>query len=164
MMYLDQLHQFKLKTVRLVDSKFGTAEEVERQSIERQKTYIQTRRWVDLVSDDQPGLTALVSLGIRLIKAEDSESEDPYTYYSLEAKYAVEFELEKEARDDFDKSFLDKFVDATPINIVWPFWRENIFSTLRSASLPTPEVPLMPAVFQSDTTDADGPENGDPEA
>jgi hypothetical protein len=155
--YLEQLSQIKLKTVRLLESNFSTCDRIDRYAIDPDVTSIQTRRWTEVVvlDDDEPGadreLTVVAQFGIRLIKNEDELSADPYCFYTLEAKYAVAFEVIEPERA-FEGEFLKKFADRAPVNIVWPFWREHIFSTLREASLPTPEVSLMPAARQADTT------------
>lgn len=165
MSYLDELQHLKLKSVRLVESNFETSPRVDLEKFSADSSNIQTRRWVEY-DRDAPEITTVVWLGIRLIKSEEVTSEDPFAFYTLESKYALHFELsdhlEDEEKENFYERFFSKFFHTGPINIVWPFWREHIFSTLRSASLPMPEIALMPAVFKAETTEdnSDG-ENAD---
>ncbi len=84
----------------------------------------------------QTMLRALVRLGVRMVPTE-KENSDPI--FTLETTFCADyFVLTPPTEDAFQE-----FVDFNCIHNVWPFWRQHVFDTLKTASLPVPSVPLF---------------------
>lgn len=111
------------------------------------RTKLQSRHEVqsellDAQTEDGEDITVLrakVSLGIRVnfVEADDVE---PEFLHSLEAVFAVEYIVLRPLSEEQMRDFC-KF-NCT--HNVWPFWRQYVFDTLKSASLPVISVPFFP--------------------
>ena len=77
-----------------------------------------------------------VELGLRAILV--MEGEEPL--HTIEATFAVEYRITNPLQHDK----MPEFIEFNCAHNVWPFWREHVFSTLRSASLPRLNVPFFP--------------------
>lgn len=169
-MTFDPIKCFRLSTIRLDRATFSTNDDIEALQITDDSSVVETRRWVthafDMTKSNEERLKAIVNCGLRLTKplglqaelpeiaansgavgelehAEDGEPPSPLVYYTIEAAFAVDFVV---VCKDYTDQDLAHFVAANAAHVAWPFWREHVFSTLRAASLPPAEVPLMPPV------------------
>lgn len=85
-------------------------------------------------------LRALVKLGVRMVHKTDAESEEEAkSIYTLETTFLADYFI----LDTPSEKIFQHFVDFNCIHNVWPFWRQHVFETLKSASLPVPSVPLF---------------------
>jgi len=82
---------------------------------------------------------AFVILGLRAVKELEDNDEDVDIYFSLEAVYRVDYLLKEKLSDEE----AEEFAQFNSVHNVWPFWRQHVFETLRSAELPRLNVPLM---------------------
>ncbi len=80
-----------------------------------------------------------VILGLRAVKEIEDNNEDVDIYFSLEAVYRVDYLL----KDKLSDEEAEEFAQFNSVHNVWPFWRQHVFETLRSAELPRLNVPLM---------------------
>lgn len=160
-MSLDPIESFKVSNVRLSASQLQTAERIESIEITKKTSLVQARRWVthyfstyELEGNSGEFLLAQVHLGLRVVARtaqDDGEgsSHDLQVLCAIEATITVEFEVLKR---EFDEAELQDFLDRNAVHIAWPFWREHVFSTLRAASLPMVEVPLLAGVAKQRKT------------
>ncbi|SEO74392.1 Preprotein translocase subunit SecB [Luteibacter sp. UNC138MFCol5.1] len=110
------------------------------------KTRIQSRESVEselLEAVTEAGepiklLRAKVNLGIRIVFLESPEG-TPTTLHLVEATFAVEYLVIREPSEEQ----LAQFCKWNCIHNVWPFWRQYVFDTLKSASLPVVAVPFF---------------------
>lgn len=133
----------KIQDIYLWDSKLERHLEYQ-PAIHGEKMHVQSRRafepeLVDATAQDGQTIELFrvkVTLGIRAIYA----GEDDEPLHSLEATFAVEYEILSALPHDK----MSEFIEFNSAHNVWPFWREHVFSTLRSASLPVLNVPFFP--------------------
>ncbi|MCO6413347.1 MAG: hypothetical protein J5I92_11420 [Thiogranum sp.] len=79
-------------------------------------------------------------MGIRAVKeGDDDEDDEVEIYFTLEATYRVDYNQKK----PLSAEEADEFSKFNSVHNVWPFWRQHVFETLRSADLPKLQVPLM---------------------
>lgn len=141
---------FQVANIRLVGSTFETIAVVESEKI-GENSIVQTRRWItpDIrayqVGDlEQSALFVTVHLGMRLLRVNaDGDSTQEVAddvIFRLEAAFRAEFKI---INSSYAEADFQQFIDVNATHIVWPFWREHVFSTLRKACLPAVEVPLM---------------------
>lgn len=175
-MAFDPSQAFRLHTVKLAYANFCIANDSEAVSLDDGRTTVQARRWVvpslkqeKVDDDDEAVLRVLVHLGLRKVTIQSRESvgaedgsngsrkqtsnskDDVLVHYEIEAHFAVEFVINNtpDTQEDFER-----FIEVNAVHIAWPFWREHVFSTLRAASLPLAEVPLLaPARAQKKSAD-----------
>ena len=144
---------FRLGNVRLMSSSFATLERIDLEPVSDDDV-IQTRRWneAELFEGETPGgekktgLFVTVNLGLRRVRAHDAQAQEnaqETVLYCIEAAFLVDFEVIDKAYSEDD---VQHFSDANACHIVWPFWREHVFRTLRDAVLPATEVPLLAPV------------------
>lgn len=158
-MSLDPIKCFRLGSIRLKGSSFITATNIDELEITPSTTVAQTRRMFEhrIATGQKSGedieastLHTTIKLGIRLVKTSQGApappAEDADIVYTLEAEFGVDFLV---TSTEFSDDELNDFVRRNAVHIAWPFWREHAFSTLRAASLPIVEIPLMPAVKRS---------------
>lgn len=150
---------FRLGNVRLVSSSFSTMPRIESEHI-GDDDEIQTRRWneAEIREGEFPdgtrkaGLFVTVNLGIRRLRPHapegSVEAAPDVTLYCVEASFRADFEVVEASYGDED---LDRFSDANACHIVWPFWREHVFRTLRDAALPMVDVPLLAPLVDAST-------------
>lgn len=84
-------------------------------------------------------LRTKVTLGIRATFA-DHEGAKPELLHLVEATFAVEYLVLR----PIDEEQIQSFSKFNCIHNVWPFWRQYVFDTLKSASLPVISVPFFP--------------------
>lgn len=133
----------KIQDIYLWDSKLERHLEYQ-PGVHGDKMHVQTRRafkpeLIDATAQDGQKAELFrvkVTLGIRAIYA--GKDDDPL--HSLEATFAVEYQILNTLPDDK----MSEFIEFNSAHNVWPFWREHVFSTLRSASLPVLNVPFFP--------------------
>lgn len=110
------------------------------------KTRIQARESVEtelLDAETDAGkplkvLRAKVNLGIRVVYLEQVDAE-PVALHAVEATFAVEYLMVREPSEEQ----LAGFCQWNCIHNVWPFWRQYVYDTLKSASLPVVSVPFF---------------------
>jgi len=83
-----------------------------------------------------------VNIGLRAVKEIEGD-EEVDVYFSIEAVYRVDY-LQKEKLTDKEG---EEFSQFNSVHNVWPFWRQHVFETLRSAELPRLNVPLMRGII-----------------
>jgi hypothetical protein len=153
-MDFDPTKSFRLNNIRLASANFTTVENVAEMVIDQEDHTIQTRRWVfhsfvDRVTDSGSInlLQVSVNLGLRLVESLDSSSEtseeDEKIVYTIEVALITEFEL---MDTSFSEEDVEQFAERNAVHVAWPFWRQHVFSTLQSASLPVLQIPLMAGV------------------
>lgn len=111
------------------------------------KTKLQSRQAVEpelldaKTEDGQPVklLRAKVTLGIRVLYAEKDDAE-PVVLHELEATFAVEYLVLR----SLNEQQTSEFCEFNCVHNVWPFWRQYVYDTLKSASLPVISVPFFP--------------------
>lgn len=111
------------------------------------KTKLQSRQAVesellDAKTEDGQAvklLRAKVTLGIRVLYAEKDEAE-PLVLHKLDATFAVEYLVLR----PLDEQQTNDFCEFNCVHNVWPFWRQYVYDTLKSASLPVISVPFFP--------------------
>lgn len=84
-------------------------------------------------------LRTKVTLGIRATYAGE-EGTEPALLHLIEATFAVEYIVLRE----IDEKQINSFCEFNCIHNVWPFWRQYVYDTLKSASLPVISVPFFP--------------------
>lgn len=115
----------------------GRTVQQERRGVEGQQLEV-----TDIDGEVFDVLRALVSLGTRSVYvAEGSENPDDSAgvLYEIVATFAVSYKVVKPPPEEE----LQQFFQFNCIHNVWPFWRQHVFSTLKSASLPLIEVPFF---------------------
>lgn len=83
-----------------------------------------------------------VNFGARAVELNDdmdSEIDDPKILYNIEASYRLDYEL----LQSLSKEEANEFSKFNSVHNAWPFWREHVYTTLRSADLPMLNIPLM---------------------
>lgn len=142
---------FRLRNVRLVSSTFTTAERIEWERMEGADE-VEALRWNSaeiregkLPNDTkETGLFVTVKVGIRRVRPAPPNDETGNAarkvLYCVEAAFRTDFEILDASYSDED---LARFSSANACHLVWPFWREHVFRTLRDAALPLIEVPLL---------------------
>jgi hypothetical protein len=157
-MSLDPIKCFRLREIKVRNARFRPAKDIDDLVIDAAKTTVQTRRWVEHAFGKRAGengqadfLKTIVHFGLRLVNiAADQlgsgEEGKDQVVYTIESSFAVYFEIKCR---DYDEAGLAHFLEANVPHIAWPFWREHVFSTLRSASLPLVDIPLMPGIPKS---------------
>lgn len=154
-MAFDPTKCFAVLNVRLKNCALWTHPHLDDVILVDEKTTVQTRKWTEhkfVQVDGAEHLKTVIHLGTRLVRdsrldqsegEEEPDPDDAHVFYSLEAHFAVDFLVREKQCSDNE---LSKFVSANATHIAWPFWRAFVFSTLRDASLPLIEVPLMARV------------------
>lgn len=89
--------------------------------------------------EDVKVLRTKVTLGIRVTFVEH-EGVEPELLHLVEATFAVEYIVLR----PLDEEQIQSFCKFNCIHNVWPFWRQYVFDTLKSASLPVVSVPFFP--------------------
>ncbi|WP_311238263.1 MULTISPECIES: hypothetical protein [unclassified Xanthomonas] len=89
--------------------------------------------------EDQFLLRVLAKFGIRSVYQETAESEIE-VLYSIEATFSVEYFVIRTPT----KEMFSQFVKYNCVHNAWPFWRQHVYDTLRSASLPLLPIPFFP--------------------
>lgn len=85
---------------------------------------------------------AFVELGLRVVYRDPaSESSDAkrQVLFTLEATFAVSYEIEKLPSE----KELQEFGEFHCTHNVWPFWRQHVYDTLKRASLPLVQIPFF---------------------
>ncbi|MEA9657856.1 hypothetical protein [Xanthomonas campestris] len=94
---------------------------------------------VDDDEEDHYLLRVLVKFGIRSVYQQD-ESSEIEVLYSVEATFGLEYFVIKPPTKDM----FSQFVQYNCVHNAWPFWRQHVYETLRSASLPILPIPFFP--------------------
>lgn len=99
--------------------------------------------WLEAKTEDGESLKvlrALVTLALRIVAEDLDASESPEILHELSATFAVEYII---LRDPAEEQ-LGGFCEFNCVHNVWPFWRQYVYETLKSASLPVITVPFFP--------------------
>lgn len=89
--------------------------------------------------DDFSLFRSYVNFGIRALKVNSEESEEPEILFTLEATFRVDYMLSEELTNEEAEEF-SKF---NSVHNSWPFWRRHVFDVVQQADLPKLMVPLM---------------------
>lgn len=112
------------------------------------KTRVQHRHQVDtelLEAQTEDGgslkiLRALVALAIRVVAEDEASLGHVENLHELSATFAVEYIVLKDPTEEQ----ISGFCEFNCVHNVWPFWRQYVYETLKSASLPVITVPFFP--------------------
>ena len=87
-----------------------------------------------------------VNFGLRAVHEKDSDDKDDNVeiYFTLEATYRIDYNQIEPLSDEE----ADEFSKFNSVHNAWPFWRQHVFETVRSADLPRLQVPLMRGMIQ----------------
>lgn len=140
---LDATRCLKVRAIRLESASFDSLDGISETILEQERYTVQTRRattfkFVD--RDDARFLLGIVRFGVRLINPADEGSAGDVIFYSIEAGFVAEFEV---VSQDYDEAGFEEFIDKNVAHVVWPFWRQHVYSTLQTACLPLLPIPLM---------------------
>lgn len=140
---LDPTKCFRVTAIRLDSASFESLDGISETLLERDQCTVQTRRWTNhkfVERLDSQFLLATVHIGIRLIESQDDAQPVEIVFYSIQASFVAEFEV---VSKEYDETSFDEFLSKNVAHVVWPFWRQHVYSTLQAASLPLLPIPLM---------------------
>lgn len=126
--------QFERKVEYQSDSHLGKTKLQSRQTVESEL--------LDAKTEDGQAvklLRAKVTLGIRVLYVEKDDVE-PVVLHGFEATFAVEYLVLR----PLNEKQMSEFCEFNCVHNVWPFWRQYVYDTLKSASLPVISVPFFP--------------------
>ena len=132
----------KIEEIYLWDSKFERHADYQ-PAVHDGKVHVQSKRGFEaevLKAEAADGETdelfrVKVSLGIRAVTSGDEEE----PLHSVEATFAVEYRITAPLPD----AEMPDFIMFNSAHNVWPFWREHVYTTLQSASLPVLHIPFF---------------------
>ena len=111
----------------------------------RQKSKVNVS--VDKVSfvDDEDGTIRILRAYVQLVVRgydEDEKGAETEALFTIQGEYRVDY-LE---RKELTESELDAFTQFNSVHNVWPFWRQHVYETVSTASLPRITIPFFRAI------------------
>ena len=86
-----------------------------------------------------------VSLGTRLVLAEQKEADGDPILFVIEATFLADYLQNGDLSDEE----LNVFSSYNAVHNVWPFWRQHVYDVVQRARLPQVEVPLFAGVNEA---------------
>lgn len=86
-----------------------------------------------------------VSLGTRLVLAEQRDGDVDPILFVIEATFLADYFQNEDLSDEE----LNVFSSYNAVHNVWPFWRQHVYDIVQRARLPQLEVPLFAGVKEA---------------